>query len=390
MRQLLFAFLLGAVVGGFGSLIAVGPSGSTAVETSYPPTPIVKAPPPPVQRAALPKLDENADDLALASSLDRARFAKDWQRVTEVAGVLRRRAGTGKTASPARLPATDGSGSLILVRYQYRHRAFKLELRGRDNAATQVVARDIEVPEKAQRLRDLLLAPVLEPGDLVVRADAAFLLADLRIEAGRVTLLRTFKDPDAALAEVAAESLCRADDQQAMEALQPILRGDLDPTLRARVAHALRFSRGAVAGGGPAEALAAAAVTDRDLAVRTTALASLAHVDLEACPDALEALVGITENDAEELAVRRACVAALREHREFAKSLPAQLVVALEQALPKTTGLLRLDVIAALGEVGRAESVQVLESARLNTKASDEAQVVRVALEALKKRTQDR
>jgi hypothetical protein len=145
-----------------------------------------------------------------------------------------------------------------------------------------------------------------------------------------------------------------------------------------------------VAGGGPAEALAAAVVTDRDVVVRTTALASLAHVDLEACPDALEALVAVTENDAEELVVRRACVAALREHREFAKSLPVQLVVALEDALPKTSGPLRLDVIAALGEVGRAESVLVLDSVRLNTKAAAEAQEVQRALDALKKRTQDR
>jgi hypothetical protein len=83
-------------------------------------------------------------------------------------------------------------------------------------------------------------------------------------------------------------------------------------------------------------------------------------------------------------------VAALREHREFAKSLPVQLVVALEDALPKTSGPLRLDVIAALGEVGRAESVLVLDSVRLNTKAAAEAQEVQRALDALKKRTQDR
>ncbi|MBT5710567.1 hypothetical protein HOI71_05955, partial [Candidatus Poribacteria bacterium] len=61
------------------------------------------------------------------------------------------------------------------------------------------------------------------------------------------------------LAELAAEALCRSDDLRALEALQPVLRGDLDPVLRARVAHALRLSHGAVAGGGPAEALAAVA-----------------------------------------------------------------------------------------------------------------------------------
>jgi HEAT repeat protein len=390
LRQLLFAFLLGAVVGGFGSLVAVGPQDGSALETpSIPPTPIVKAEPAMAPHVPNPKLDANADNLKLAKSLDQARFSGDWARVTEVGHVLRGRSGPGRTASPARLPP-GGEASLILVSHEYRRRAFELELRGRENTATEIAAADLEVPEKAQRLRGLVLAPLLQPNDRAVRADAAFLLADMRLEAGRVALLRAVQDPDTELADLAAEALCRANDQLALEALQGILRSDLDPVLRRRLVSAFPLSSATVAGGGPAVALAASARSDRDVSVRTAALESLARVDLEACPDALEVMVAITEDDAEDIRVRRACVKTLREHRKVAKNLPGQLVVALERTLSKATGPLRLDVIAALGEVGRAESLAALESARLGAKAPAEAQALQVALDALKTRTQER
>jgi hypothetical protein len=376
----LFVFLLGAVVGGFASLIAAGPGGQSVEPPATTPITIgaPKVAPPTVVHA---QLGPKRTDAELSRALDQSRFDGDWQTVTAVAAVLRERRGATAAAGP------PGGNSLILVDHDYRRRVFRLELRARDNAATEIARGDGAPAEKALRLRDLLLAPVLTPRDAIARGDAAVLLADLRVEAGRIALLRASKDPDTVLADLAVEALCRAGDQRALEALLPLLAGDLDPVLRARVARGLVFSRAVAEGGGPANVLAKAAARDRSLGVRTQCLATLASVDIEACPDGLQALITITGDEAEAPVARQACVAALRAHRRIARHLPDQLVVAMERALPKATGALRLELIAALGEAGSADSLQVLESARLSAKTSEEAGVVAKALAALKERT---
>ena len=87
---------------------------------------------------------------------------------------------------------------------------------------------------------------------------------------------------------------------------------------------------------------------------------------------------------------RLAAIAAIRAHRKISRGLPQDLAISLERALEKTTGPLRLEVIAALGEAGRSEALPLLQGLLLAASDPAEAQALRQAIASLERRTAPR
>jgi HEAT repeat protein len=388
-RHLAFSFLVGAIAGSFAGVVAVAPNEEPERLAVFDPERLRSA------RGSKPnhvtvRIPADSDATALADHLSRARFDRDWGRVEGVAQALRTWRSPRRAAAPSKRQE-KADGSLMLMDHAYRQEAFLLELEGRENRATAVAAEELPNAERIQRLTELFQAPLVEPGDAQVRADAAYHLGLLRAAPAREPLLRALEDPDPALAELAAEALGRAGDPAATEALAESLARDLDPARRLRAARALALTRQVAEGGRAAEALAKAALEDRELAVRTHAVASLARVDLALCAAAQDALITLTEDPTAEVAVRRACVAAITAHRQVARSLPRDLVVLLERAFESSSpGPLRIELIVALGHAGRPESRPILETALASTQRPREAAALREALAALERRAEDR
>jgi len=391
VKRLVFAFVLGAVVGGFAAMVAVTGSAFDSEPTAPATTaePAIDVKPTRVAPRAAVMIEPDKDDEGLAMELDQAHFDRDWQRVRAVGRVLRGRPASSDGTIRAGSAGGDVRGSLLQMDYEYRRRVFLLELGGHDNRATRVMEETDSVQEQERRLTDLFMAPTVAEGDAIVVRDAAFLIGQLATEGGRQLLVRTLKDPEAARADLAAEALGRSGDPQAASALLSALEGDLDPKLRARAAHALAYTRDLAAGGQIAVKLADAAQQDQDVGVRSHALAALARADLRRCLPARNALSLLLEDENETPILRQASVAAMRSHRAIAKTLPEELVISLERVLPKATGPLKLEVTRALGEAGRAETVPILENALLAASAPEEQEELRRAIEAVKKRTQE-
>lgn len=380
-----FALLLGGVIGAFAVIVATDPVGADAL----PPLP----PPPATATVAQATtqvdvttgsiaIDLGVDDATLARELERAHFDRDWTRAAAVGTVLRARA-AGVAATPG-LPG-DGHAelpSLVRLDHTFRRVSFERDLAARENAATRAAAQQDD-----DRLRALFLGPSLAPGDDLVRADAAHLLARLGTERGRRVLLEAVEGPDAAMGELAAQALARSDDPPSVDALVALMRSDRDPTLRARVIDALSHSADLVqARHGVPDALAATALDDRDLAVRTHALAVLARCDLAALAASREALAKIVTTETDDATVREAAVAALRAHFAIARALPPDLVAALVTALDRTAGPLRLRVIEVLAEAGDATTLPRLEAAALAATVASERTALRSAADVLRRR----
>lgn len=388
-----FSLILGGVVGAFAVIVSTDPAGGDAGAESQPPHPPAQVAVPSRDPHAAPDgavtLDPGLDDEALAQELARAHFERDWARAAAVGTVLRerRRAGPDLVVEAT---AVAAGPSLVRLDHEYRRATFERELQLRQNPATRLVRQtgpgddgDVE-----RRLVTLLQAPLVRLEDAQVRADAAHLLARLRTEGARAALVEALEGPDEATSVLAATALVRADDPAATDVLLGVLESDRDPTLRARVADALADAPALVESSGslPA-ALARVASGDRDPGVRTHALATLARADLAAQPGSRAALAQVIGSETDDAVVRQAAVAALRAHHAIARALPADLLDALMGALDRTSGALRLEVIAALGEAAPATAVPRLEASALAATDPREAQALRDAALAIRTRS---
>ena len=390
MRPWAFPFILGAVVGGFAGLI-IGEGEPEA--SSPPPSPAAPAPAPPPPSPEPSPLAADVDDATLAQALDLARFDGNWKQVTAVARVLRERIpATAAGARPAGegqlggLLALDGQGSLLALDQEYRHLLAWLEVRERDNRATRLLQRETDPAELARRLTELFLLPPATPEDEVVLGDAARLLAWTHREEARRALLTALQDPLPLRAEQAAQALAASRDPEAEAALVAALREEREPELRARLARAL--GQGDLRPGGPAvDALATAALSDRDPTVRAEALAGLVRADLARSTQARAALIEVTEREAEPEELRLGAVRAILGHYRLARSLPPEVIVSLEGLLERTIPPVRLAVIQALGEAGRAESLALVDNARLKAQTAEERAALEEAVLALRRRT---
>lgn len=398
-----FALLLGGIIGAFAVIVSTDPL-TEAPDPAAPALPTqVAAPTRGTDEAAstAQPLDPGLDDEALAQALEQAQFARDWARVEAVVTVLRSRARTGEVASdrPVAPPRVFSGPSLVRLDHEYRRATFERELEVRVNAATRAAmvpqtgstAPIAPLPEEVERrealLRALFLAPPVRLEDDLVRSDAAHLLARLKTQAGRRTLVEALEGPDVELSALAAVALARSGDPQAIDGLVALLQSDRDPALRARVADALVHLPDLVGPGSPVtDALARAALDDRELEVRTHALAALARADLGAQPASREVLVQLITDEKHEAAAREAAVGALRKHHAIARVLPPDLIAALILGLDRTTGALRLEVIAALGEAAGEVNLPKLEAAVLATADPNERAALVEAVDAVRRR----
>lgn len=388
VTQLGFAFVLGLAVGGSGALALFTP---VREDTEVAPAETVPQRPRTERRAAREQvsLPEDSGDPVLAENLGRAQFDRDWARVAEVARILRAR-GRRRRALGAARSGAGGGPSLLLLDHEYRRKAFLLQLRERVTPAADAAREDLPVAERERRLRDLLFAPRVGPDAEAARRDAAYHLGLLGTAAGREALARAFEESDPGLARLAAEALARSEDPEAIGVLVEALRSAIDPARRALAAEALAWTRDAALGGPVARELARAARSDRSRAVRAHAIASLALVDLDRCVPAREALVSLLADPVEDAELRRAAVASLRAHWAIARALPGELLVALERALLPSTGALRAEVVEALAEAGRAETVAVLERALFASKDATERGLLERAIASIRERTRSR
>ncbi|MCO5165262.1 MAG: HEAT repeat domain-containing protein [Planctomycetes bacterium] len=373
-----FALVLGGVVGAVGVIVSTD-TGEPR-EAPGPASPARVASPSSVP--GLVGLAADLDDEALARELERAHFERDWGRAAAVATVLR-----GRPARPAEAPdAMAAPPSLVRLDLEYRRATLLRELEGRRNAATRL-AEDGWDDDVERRLAALFAAPPLAPEDDVARADAAHLLARLGGPGARAALVEALEGPDPVRSALAAVALARADRPAALALLVGALTGDRDDALRARVADALVDAGALLDGaGGAVDALARVALADRDAGVRTHALAALARADLAALPVAREALARLVLDEAEDAPVRHGAVATLRAHHAIARALPPDLVDALLTALDRTTGPLRLEVIAALGEAAPGEALPRLDAAALAATTAVEREALLDAARAVRAR----
>ena len=384
VRQL-FTFAVGGLVGVFTSIVVLSPWEAQPGAESAVVTP--RAARPAAEQLTELYLDPAAPDGLLAQNLEQGQFDGDWGRVSAVARALRERGVQRQTAAAAQPDAPDAA-AMVLLDHQYRRRAFQLELASRDNLATRTAASNASLAERERRLLDLLDAPTVRPQDEVVRRDAALLLGRLGTERARAALLRALEDPQPARASLAAEALGRSDDTLAIASLLRILERDPDPTRRARAADALAWTRDLAEGGVAAEGLARTAREDRDVAVRTHAIAALVRADLAGNRALIDALTGLLADEGQPREVRGAVVATLRGHHTIAKSLPDLLVESLEQLVTAAEEApLRIAAIDALGESSaRPESITVLEGLQVTASGPDVQQAVAEALSALRAR----
>ncbi len=388
-----FALIFGGVVGAFAVIVSTEAGGEAPGAAEPPRPPAQVAVPSRDPRAdVLPgavKLDPTLDDAALARELERAHFDRDWDRAAAVGAVLRerRRAGPDLVVEAT---AVAAGPSLVRLDFEYRRATFERELQLRQNPATRLERQtgpgddgDVE-----RRLVALLQAPPMRVEDAQVRADAAHLLARLRSEGAREALRAALEGTDPALSELAALALARADDPAATAALVALLESDHDPALRARAADALAESSDLLepSSAVPA-ALARVATSDRDPGVRTHALATLARADLAELPGGRAALAGLIASETEDEVLRQAAVAALRVQHALARGLTPDLLEALLGALDRTSGSLRLEVIAALGEAASSPALPRLEASALAATDPLEAQALRDAVLSVRARS---
>ena len=384
--------LAGVVIGAFLALA----SGSDAepeqrevpVPEELPTQGSVKRPRP----SGAAEVEPDADDLRLAGHLEQARFDSDWGRALAVANVLRERGGRQATASPSTTRsaqpevAPGRKPSLVAVERSVRLRSFRKELEARDNAARQAAhgPEQGSPAERAARLRELFLAPLVAPEDAQVRADAAFYLATSGQDEAKDLLVQTLNDPDAQRADLAAATLARSDDPGNLRALAERLERDPDVSVRLRIVESLagEAAPAPIAAAG----LLRAAERDSDLGVREAALLGLAHCELGRDPRLLQVLAKLLSDDTAELRLRRASVQALREYREVAHELPQGALSALLDVLERARGPLLQDVAQALGEA--AADPAPLEAVLINVREPESRKALEAAVEAVKARVQ--
>lgn len=380
-------------MGAFAVIVSTDPSGE-GLDAPAPPRPPAQVALPAREPDARPRvliLDPALDDQALARELEQAHFDRDWGRAAAVEHVLRARGARGQGGAPP-APTAAAAPSLVRLDHEYRRATFERELQVRQNAATLVArqAGQADDGDAERRLVALLQAPLVRVEDEQVRADAAHLLARLKTPEARRALQAALEGPDPVLSQLGAQALARAADPLATDALLGLLQSDRDPTLRARAADALVDAADLIQPASPVPAaLARVALDDRDPAVRTHAIATLARADLAAQPSSRAALARLVTDDAEDAVVRQAAVAALRTQHAIARALPSDLVDALLAALDRTSGPLRLDVIAALGEAALAPALPRLEASALAATEPREAQALHEAALAVRARSPD-
>lgn len=383
MLRLAFMFVIGAVVGVGATLVIAnlqdadaGPQ--TAAGAAAPADTPLRTPKVPME------VDPYASDADLAEVLTLAEFDRNWETVGEVAEALREREPSPGVSPGEDDPATPaGPNSLAELEHSYRDRIAEIELSSRDNPATRLVQSGRSAEQITQGLKELFLAPQLTEADRRVRRDAALLLARQPDPLARRILLDALEQTD--LVQVAAFALARAGDPDANAILIAILRDDQDPARRALAARALTRTRSLAEGAAAASALAKAARGDVDLGVRTHAIAALAQADLTRSAEARRALVDMLSDPAQPLDVRRAVIATLDAQLALAHRLPTPVVEGLETLASSEHGMLRREVIALLGEAGRARTVELFEG-MLPTLGAEDRAAVRAALERLERR----
>lgn len=391
LRGWTFPFLFGALLGGVAGLI--GSEESDPAPPAPPSAPAAQpTPEAPIGPTSAPPAAD-ADDAALAQALELARFDGDWTQVGAIARVLRER--PVATAAPAKpmgegqlsaLLHMDPHGALLALDQEYRHLLVWLDVSGRDNRATRLLASEPDPAERERRWSELFLQAPTGPDDELVLADAARLLAWSHREESRRVLLTALTDPSPLRAEQAAQALALSRDPAAEAALADTLVGERETELRARVARALAMSD--LRPGGPAvAALAQAATQDREPAVRAEAIAGLVRADLARISVARSALLQVAGGDGEPEPLRVAAVQALHAHFQLTRELPPGVVTSLEGLLERTSGPLRTHVIEVLGEAGGAQTIPLLETARLSARSADERAALEDALAALRVRT---
>lgn len=390
MRGWMFPFLFGALLGGVAGLI--GSEDSDPAAPAAPPAPAQAAPAPPAGPTSTPP-SADADDVALAQALELARFDGDWTQVGAIARILRER--PVATAAPAKpmgegqlsaLLSMEPHGALLTLDQEYRHLLAWLDVSGRDNRATRLLTSEPDPAERERRWIELFLQAPTDPDDEVVMADAARLLAWSHREESRRALLTALTDPNPRRAEQAAQALAISRDPAAEAALADTLVGERESELRARAARALAASD--LRPGGPAvAALAQAAAQDREPAVRAEAIAGLVRADLTRVSAARNALLQVSGGDSEPEPLRVAAVQALHAHFQLTRELPPTVVTHLEGLLERTSPPLRTHVIEVLGEAGGAQTIPLLETARLSARSADERAALEEALTALRVRT---
>ena len=381
--------LAGAVIGAFLAL-AFGPAPEPELRESPAPEVLPTQGKLPRDRpSGAAEVEDDADDLRLAGHLEQARFDSDWERALAVASVLRDRAReetarpmTDRTAQPAVAPGRKPS--LVAVERSVRLRSYRKELEARDNPARQAALRGGSGAERVARLRELFLAPLLQPEDRQVRADAAFYLATSDHDEAQDLLLQTLSDPDAERADLAAASLARSDEPDSLRALAQRLEREPDVSVRLRIVSAL--AEEAAPAPIAAAALHQAAERDSDLDVRQAALAGLARCELGRDDRLLGVLTQLLGDDTAELRLRQASVKALHDYREVAHELPRPGLRALLEVLERARGPLLQDVARLLGEA--AADPAPLEAVLVNVRDPESRQALEVALESIKARVQ--
>lgn len=336
------------------------------------------------------EVELEADDLRLAGHLEQARFDSDWGRALAVASVLRERSERQATASPstnrtAQPEVAPGrKPSLVAVERSVRLRSFRKELEARDNPARQAALMEGSAIERAARLRELFLAPLVQPEDKQIRADAAFYLATSEQDDAQDLLIQTLNDPDGERADLAAASLARSDDPDSLRALAGRLERDPDVSVRLRIVKAL--AEEAAPAPIAAAALVQAAKRDSDLGVREAAVLGLSRCELGRDARLLEILAQLIQDDTAELRLRQASVQALRHYRDVAHELPPAALQSLLDVLERVRGPLLQEVARALGEA--AADAAPLEAVLVNVRDPESRKTLEVAVEAIKARVQ--
>ncbi|HBP19424.1 MAG TPA: hypothetical protein DEA08_16745, partial [Planctomycetes bacterium] len=276
--------------------------------------------------------------------------------------------------------------SLVAVERSVRLRSFRKELEARDNAARQAAhgPQQGAPAERAARLRELFLAPLVAPEDAQVRADAAFYLATSDQDDAKDLLIQTLSDPDTKRADLAAASLARSDDPDNLRALAERLERDPDASVRLRIVESL--AEEAAPAPIAAAALLRAAERDSDLRVREAAVRGLARCELGRDPRLLGVISKLLGDDTAELSLRQASVQALHDYRDVAHELPAQALSALLDVLERARGPLLGDVAKALGEA--AVDPAPLEAVLINVRDPGSRRALEAAIEAVKARVQ--
>lgn len=293
--------------------------------------------------------------------LKRAIFDRDWDRVRVAAEGLEglRQSRRAKTSTAAAVPSSESSP--IVIRHRLAARAFWKERESHRNAATQ--ARALEAPDAAlAELQKVLQDPEALP---MVRQDAALWLGKSCGPAGLAVLselaigARTTRQRRRAL-----EAIGRSGQREARETLAAMSAPEQDPELQRLAIEALPLIEDVAAGRGGAEPIIAALNRERPPRLRRAALAAAARIDWGRGASLRQAVLALLKSEREPLELRLEAIEAGRSSARASMTTSPALRRSLEALVTtERDGPLRDAALAALGEIGNAQSLQVIEDA---------------------------